>query len=103
LKGFVLTPLAVRDLNEIWEYLAEESLEAADRVLLTIEKTLLRLADHPGIGHTREELADRRHRFFMVHSYLCIYRAGTSPLVVIRILHAARDIQAILDLPPGRL
>jgi plasmid stabilization system protein ParE len=98
-EGFVLTLLAVRDLNEIWNYLSEESLEVADRVLLTVEKTLHRLAAHPGIGHLREDLADRRHRFFLVHSYLVVYRAETSPLQVIRILHASRDVQTILNLP----
>ena len=44
----------------------------------------------------REESADRRHRFFLVHSYLIVYRIGTQPLQVIRVLHAARDVQSIL-------
>jgi toxin ParE1/3/4 len=56
------------------------------------------LAKNPGIGHTREELADRRHRFFLVYSYLIVYRFETQPLQVIRVLHAARDVQSILGL-----
>jgi antitoxin ParD1/3/4/toxin ParE1/3/4 len=50
------------------------------------------------MGHVREELADRRHRFFVVYSYLIVYRYETDPLQVIRILHAARDVQSILGL-----
>jgi plasmid stabilization system protein ParE len=46
----------------------------------------------------REELADRRHRFFLVYSYLIIYRLETKPLQIIRVLHAARDVQSILKL-----
>jgi len=46
----------------------------------------------------REELADRRHRFFLVHSYLIVYRFETKPLQVLRVLHAARDVQSILGL-----
>ena len=46
----------------------------------------------------REELADRRHRFFLVYSYLIVYRFETKPLQVLRVLHAARDVQGILGL-----
>jgi plasmid stabilization system protein ParE len=67
---FILTPRAEQDLGDIWEYIASDSIEAADRVLDALEKALNKLAKNPGIGHIREELADRRHRFFLVYSYL---------------------------------
>jgi antitoxin ParD1/3/4/toxin ParE1/3/4 len=101
MKAFVLTPLAARDLNEIWDYLASDSIQAADRVLDALEKALHGLAKNPGTGHWREDLADRRHRFFLVYSYLIVYRPETKPMQVIRVLHASRDIQALLDLPSG--
>jgi len=99
MKSFVFTPLAARDLKEIWDYLASDSIQAADRVLDAMEKALRGLAKNPGKGHWRENLADRRHRFFMVYSYLIVYRPETKPMQVIRVLHASRDIQALLDLP----
>ncbi|HZU29786.1 MAG TPA: type II toxin-antitoxin system RelE/ParE family toxin [Candidatus Angelobacter sp.] len=98
-KAFALTPLAARDLNEIWDYLASDSLQAADRELNALEKALHGLVKNPGKGHKREELADSRHRFFLVYSYLIVYRPETKPLQIIRILHAARDVQALLNLP----
>ncbi len=97
-KKFVLTPRAAQDLEDIWEYIASDSVKAADRVLDTIEKTILRIAANPAMGHIREDLADRRHRFFPVYSYLIVYRVSTKPLAVIRVLHAARDVQSILGL-----
>jgi plasmid stabilization system protein ParE len=33
MKSFVLTPRAENDLNQIWDYIAEDNIEAADRVL----------------------------------------------------------------------
>lgn len=96
MKRLVLTPLTVGDLNQIWNYIADESIEAADRVIHDIEKTLEQLAVHPGIGHLREDLANERHRFFLVHSYLIIYRTEGDALQVIRILHASRDVQGLL-------
>lgn len=59
---------------------------------------MYRLAKTPGIGHLRADLADRRHRFFLVYSYLIVYRFETKPLQVIRVLHASRDVQSLLGL-----
>lgn len=98
MKRFVLTLLAEQDLNEIWEYIGDDSVEAANRVLGKIEAAIYRLAEHPGLGHLREDLADSRHRFYLVYFYLIVFRPGTDPLQIIRILHAARDVQTILSL-----
>ena len=57
---------------------------------------MVKLAKTPGIGHWREELTDKRHRFFTVYSYLIVYRTETKPLQIIRVLHAARDLRNIL-------
>ena len=99
MKSFVLTPRGEQDIGDIWDYIAADSVDAADRVLTAIEETLNRLAQDPGIGHIREDLADRRHRFFLVYSYLIVYRWETEPLQILRILHAARDVQIVIGLP----
>ena len=98
MKPFVLTPRAEQDIGDIWDYIASDNIDAADRVLDALEQAVLKLAKSPGIGHMREQLADRRHRFFLVYSYLIVYRFETKPLQVVRVLHAARDVQSILDL-----
>ena len=100
MKTFVLTPLAARDLSEIWNYLAEENIALADRVLTAIEFGLRKLVRAPGIGHIREDLASRQYGFFLIHSYLIVYRRETDPLQVIRVLHASRDVQVLLALAP---
>jgi len=93
---FVLTRLARQDLEEIWDYLTSENRNAAERVLNKIEAAIAKLAQTPGLGHFREDLADRRHRFFLVYSYLIVYRPGTQPLEIIRILHTSRDVRDLL-------
>lgn len=98
-KPFVLTPRAEQDIGDIWDYIAVDNIDAADRVLTALETAIFRLAKTPGIGHLREDLADRRHRFFLVYSYLIVYRFETKPLQIIRVVHAARDVQSILGLP----
>ena len=100
MKRYVLTPSAKRDVNDIWDYIANDSIEAADRVLDALESAMVKLAKTPGVGHWREELADKRHRFFLVYSYLIVYRHEAKPLQFVRILHAARDVQSVLGTSP---
>ena len=98
MKSFVLTPLAEEDIGGIWDYIAEDNIDAANRVLKALETTMINLARKPGLGHWREELTDKRHRFFLVYSYLIIYRHETKPLQIICVLHAGRDVKNILGL-----
>jgi toxin ParE1/3/4 len=61
MKRFILTPRARQDVDDIWDYIANDNIEAADRVLEALEEAMFKLAKSPGIGHWREELTDKRH------------------------------------------
>lgn len=54
-----------------------------------------RLAEAPGLGHFREDLAPEPVRFWPVYSYLIVYLPDSDPLQVLRVLHGARDVAAI--------
>ena len=94
---FVLTPQARADLVDIWNYIAEDSLESADRVLEGLYAAFTRLAEMPGMGYHREDLADARHRFWTVYSYVIAYRDQTRPLEIIAIVHGARQLEAFFQ------
>ena len=95
---FAVTPAAKADLTEIAKYIRERgSPEAAKRVGEELRRTMRRLADMPGMGHLRKDLADESLRFWSVYSYLILYRPESSPLQVVRVLHGARDVEAILE------
>jgi plasmid stabilization system protein ParE len=66
-RRFVVTPEAHADVIEIWNYIAEDSIDAADQVLARLYDAFARLGRTPGMGHHWEELADLRHRFWMVY------------------------------------
>jgi len=55
------------------------------------------LAERPGIGHTRADLADEIVRFWPVFSYLVIYRADMKPIQIVRVLHGKRDVRRLLE------
>ena len=50
MKGFILTPAAKQDLNEVWEYIANDNIEAADRVLDALERRWLGWRRTPASG-----------------------------------------------------
>lgn len=98
---FALTPAARDDLADIEFYIRERgSPHAAKRVGLELRQAMRRLADMPGMGHLRGVVADESLRFWSVYSYLIVYRPETKPLQVLRIVHGARDIPAVLGRSP---
>ena len=50
MSGFVLHPEAVADLEEIWEFIAAESSEAANRVVEEIYEAIGTLVRFPKMG-----------------------------------------------------
>ncbi len=100
MRRFSLTRKARSDLFEIWEYLADNAgLDRADQVVLGIQNAFTAIAEMPGIGHARGDLADESLRVRTVYSYLIIYRPDCTPIEVVRILHGARDVGAVIESP----
>ena len=50
------------------------------------------LSENPGVGHVREDLTDKPVNFWVVHSYLIVFRPETRPLQIVRVLSGYRDI-----------
>ena len=95
MNGYVLHPAAYDDLNEIWEYIAADSLEAADRVLEEIHETIRALVPFPQQGHRRQDLTSRPLRFTTVRDYLIAYAPDARPLLVLAIIHGRRSPRII--------
>jgi plasmid stabilization system protein ParE len=93
---FVFTELAETQLLEILDYLANESESAAVRVRQAIYETIEKLAEAPGIGHTRQDLTSRPLKFWSVYSYLIVYDPESRPLTIVAVLHGARDVEQLL-------
>ena len=99
---FVFTEDAEMQLLEILDYLADESESAAIRVRDAIYDAVGKLAERPGIGHTREDLTSRPLKFWSVYSYLIVYDPASRPLTIVAVFHGARDVQRLLMGPEGR-
>lgn len=89
-------PGAREDLRGIWRYVARDDPRAADRLTRAIERKLAPLAANPMLGRARPELrADLRS---LAHRpYVILYRPLDDGIEVVRILHGARDLAALLE------
>jgi plasmid stabilization system protein ParE len=100
MSGYRLSKAALTDLDGLWLYIARDNAGAADRVVDEILTTCERLAEMPGIGHSRADLISKPMRFFSVRSYPLVYWPETKPLEIVAALHGARDVPRVLNERP---
>lgn len=102
MSEFVLHPQAYTDLEEIWEYIAADNLDAADGVREEIYDAVQSLVPFPHIGHNRPDLTARPLRFQSVRDYVIAYAPDEKPLAVIAVLHGRRSPRVIAAILRGR-
>jgi plasmid stabilization system protein ParE len=92
MAGLIWSPRAVRDLDEICEFVARDSEKYARIVAEQIVTLIENLPAQPRAASIVPEYDcdDLRERF--VYSYRVIYRLGDDRVEVVTIIHAARLI-----------
>jgi plasmid stabilization system protein ParE len=95
-SGYVLSLDAEFDLDEIWEYIAADSLDAADRWIGKLFDTFEALGQTPDMGHRREDLTRYPVLFWPVGAYLIIYHAERRPIEIVAVTQGSRDIPVFL-------
>jgi len=91
---YQLTPEAVSDLFEIWNFIAQDSPEAAERVETAVFQSFDLLASSPLAGRVRKDLAPSPLRFWVVlpySKYLIVYDPEKKPLQIVRTLRSSRS------------
>ena len=73
MTGYDFHPEARFDLDEIWEFIRIDNLEAANRLIAEILASIDALAPFPDQGHKRPDLTSRLLRFALVRDYLIAY------------------------------
>lgn len=64
-----LTIQACADLDQIWLFIAEDNPDAADRLIKRIAGQFPKLAENPGLGRARDDLA-RSLRSYPAGNYI---------------------------------
>jgi toxin ParE1/3/4 len=87
------SPQAEIDLTSIWDFIADDSMKAADALLDRIEAAFDMLAERPLAGRARDDLASNL-RSFPVGSYIIFYIPVSDGIEVVRVINGRRDIGA---------
>ena len=88
------TPTSHKDYGAVWDHIARDDPDAADRVLRAFDAAVQLLSDHPNAGPRRPELRPRV-RSFPVGSYVLFYRPMRGGIELVRVLHGARDLRKV--------
>jgi toxin ParE1/3/4 len=84
-------------LTGAYAYLAERSPKSADRLLDEVELVVQLLAAFPEVGRPRDELRPGIRSFRLRRfRHVLFYRFNHDRVVLLRLLHGARDIQSDL-------
>jgi toxin ParE1/3/4 len=83
------------DIERICDRIAQDNPEAADRLDERIHRTIIILSKFPGMGHNRPDVEDKRYLFWANGDYVIAYRIERKKLVVVRVLHGARDFRKL--------
>lgn len=92
----IFAPAARADLKEIGDYIASDNRTAAKRMIAELHERAARLSDAPRLGRSRPEL-QASLRSVAFRSYVIFYRVEDKTVRIERIIHGARDIDAIFD------
>jgi plasmid stabilization system protein ParE len=102
MPGYAFHPEALADLDEIWDYVSADSIDAANRVIEEILSAIRTVVAFPGAGHNRPDLTSRPLRFLVVHDYLIAYAPDENPLWVIAVIHGRRNPRVMAAILRGR-
>jgi toxin ParE1/3/4 len=101
-KVYDFHPEASIDLDEIWDFIAADNLDAADQVIADIESAIEVLPPFPHRGYRRPDLTSQPLRFTQARGYLIAYAPDEKPLWVVAVIHGRRSPRVMAAILRGR-
>ena len=95
---FTFHPAVETDLGQILDFIADDSFDAAVRMLIEFEDAFARLSRNPRMGRLRPDLTARDLRFWIVRRYLIAYDPNTKPMTVMMVVHGMRNPEEIASI-----
>ncbi len=98
MKKYVLSAAAELDLEAIWDYIAQDNIDAANHWISKLCDEFEALERAPGIGHKREDLTSFPVLFWPVGAYVILYRVQNERIEIVAVTQGARDIPSFLQI-----
>jgi toxin ParE1/3/4 len=85
---------ALADLDQIWLYIAQDNINAAEKLVSSIEAAANRLARMPGIGQKRDELQPGLLSY-PLGNYILFYSRTMVGIDLLHVYHGARNFEEL--------
>ena len=95
MSRYTTSPQADTELIGIFDYIAKDRPRAAVRIIGKLIKRFQSLAEHPLSGEAKPKYGVDI-RFSIAENYLIVYRPKGEGIEVVRVIHGARDYDALL-------
>ncbi len=92
---YIIAPAALYEIDEIVDRIKEDNPFAAERWLSTLIENFAFLADFPHTGRERPAFGDGVY-VFPYGKYLMLYEIAPDHVVIVHVIHGARDIERAL-------
>lgn len=96
MSQYIISPSAIRDLEEISDYYAESNLEAGERFLDDFNKKCRYLTKFPRIGRSYEHLRSGM-RGLLVGNYVIFYQLPDDSVEILRVVRGDRDLESFFE------
>jgi plasmid stabilization system protein ParE len=93
--GHGFHPEASTDLDDIWEFIAADTVAAANKAMDEIFDAIDILVEFPYQGYRRPNLTSRPLRFKLVREYVIAYAPEKKPLWIVAVFHGRRSPRVI--------
>jgi len=93
------TPIAVNDLQKIQQFIAEDSVAMAEKVIQDFFKQFEVLIDFPYMGNALAKRVSFRtnYRYIVVGNYIVLYRVSENYLEIYRVINRYQDFTKIFE------
>ncbi len=92
----IISPFAESDLENVWDYFSNYSIDSAKEVIKEFGQKFDLLSENPKIGRSHDEFIVHL-RSFPHKKYIIFYFPIENGIEVFRILHGARNIEDLFD------
>jgi toxin ParE1/3/4 len=96
MSRYVINILASRDLNDIADYFAENSLEAGDRFFRTFDRKCKQLVAFPNSGKSYAAIRPDL-RGLSLEGYVIFYRVLDDGIEILRVVGGRRDFPSLFE------
>ena len=96
MSQYIISPTAIRDLEEISDYYAQHNIAAGDCLLNKFSKKCRYLTQLPKIRRSYEHLRSGMRGLQLDH-YILFYQLLNDGVEIMRVLRGDRDLEALFE------